>query len=455
MPRMTLDELARRLAAGKETSRSLVEASLAAIADSSLEGARAFISVDRQGALAAADYIDGLRRAGRAPSRFAGIPFSVKDLFDLAGEVTRAGSKVLQGEPAATSDAPAIARLKSQGFVVLGRTNMTEFAYSGVGLNPHYGTPLSPYDRTAGRIPGGSSSGAAVAIADGICGLGIGTDTGGSCRIPASYCGITGYKPSAGRVPTAGAFPLSSSFDSVGPLANSVACCATADAIMAGEGDRVIGTREAGGLGLAVLRDYVLDGLEVPVAAAFERALAGLTRAGVTLADMAFAELGDLPLINARGGILAAEAHHIHRDRMAARGAEYDRRVRTRIEMAAAISAADYLEYGRRRATMIAKFGRAFAGFDAVIMPTTLNTPPPVAALASDKEYLRFNAMSLRNTYVGNFLNGCSISLPMNGEGEAPCGLMLLAPWGHDAALFAAAAAVEAVLARRDAVRTP
>ncbi len=208
----TLAELASELASGKTTARALVEQSLAAIADPSGEGARAFITVDTEGARAAADHIDHLRKRGRAPSRFAGIPFSVKDIFDLAGEVTTAGSKVLQGAAPATADAPAIARLKQRGFIVFGRSNMTEFAYSGVGLNPHYGTPRSAFDRATGRIPGGSSSGAGVSVADGMCALAIGTDTGGSCRIPASYNGIVGYKPSTGRISTAGAFPLSASF---------------------------------------------------------------------------------------------------------------------------------------------------------------------------------------------------------------------------------------------------
>ena len=243
----TLAGLAFDLGAGRCSARSLVEASLAAIADPSGEGSRAFITVDDQGARATANHMDLLRRAGRQPSRFAGIPFSVKDLFDLAGEVTTAGSKVLAGARPASADAVAIARLKAQGFIVMGRTNMTEFAYSGVGLNPHYGTPRSPFDRQTGRIPGGSSSGAAVSVADAMVSLGIGSDTGGSCRIPASYCGITGYKPSHGRVPLSGAYPLSSSFDSIGPLANSVACCAAADAIMAGDWDGAIPVRSAPG----------------------------------------------------------------------------------------------------------------------------------------------------------------------------------------------------------------
>ena len=445
MVRATLKDLARNLADGKATSRSLVEASLAAIADPAGEGKRAFITVDAVGALAAADHMDGLRQRGRAPSPFAGIPFSVKDLFDLAGEVTTAGSKVLKDAAPAAADAPAIARLKQAGFVVLGRTNMTEFAYSGVGLNPHYGTPRSAFDRKTGRIPGGSSAGAAVSVADAMCALAIGSDTGGSCRIPASYNGIVGYKPSSGRVPTAGAYPLSARLDSVGPLATSAACCATADAIMAGDWDGVIATRESGALRLGVLKDYVLDGLEDAVAKAFDRSLAKLQRAGARLSDVRFPELGDLPAINAKGGIVAAEAYHQHRALIAAKGEFYDPRVRGRIETAAAITADDFLFYLDRRSTMIARFAEVFAGLDAVILPTTLNTPPAIADLAGDKDYMRFNAMSLRNTYAGNFLDGCSISLPMHEAGEAPSGFMLLAPWDHDRALFACAAAVESL----------
>ncbi len=200
---------------------------------------------------------------------------------------------------------------------------------------------------------------------------------------------------------------------------------------------------------MRVLRDYVLDGLEDKVAADFDQALKALAASGAALSDMAFPELRDLPAINGKGGIVAAEAYHVHRQRMAESGEHYDPRVMRRIAMAENISAADYLDYLQRRAAMIASFSRLFAGVDAVIMPTTLNTPPPVAALADDKEYLRYNAMSLRNTYIGNFLNGCAISLPMSRPAEAPTGLMLLAPWGQDDGLLAVAAAVEAAIERR------
>lgn len=442
----TLDQLAEGLASGKLTSRGLVEQSLAAIADPAGEGARTFTSVDAEGARAAADFADHQRRAGRAVSRLAGIPFSSKDIFDLAGEVTRAGSRVLDGAAPATADAVAIARLKARGMIVIGRTNMTEFAYSGVGLNPHYGTPRSPFDRATGRIPGGSSSGAGVSVADGMVSLSIGTDTGGSCRIPASYCGVVGYKSSHGRVPLTGCYPLSSSFDSIGPLGPSVACCATADAIMAGDWGGAVPKRQVRGLRLAVLKDFVLDGLAPGVERAFDRALASLTASGAVLADMAFPELRDIPSINSKGGIVAAEAWATHRRLIAEKGGGYDPRVRTRIELAETISAADYLDYFGRRRDMIRLFGERFEGFDAVLLPTTLNTPPAIAELAEDRDYLKFNAMALRNTYVGNFLNGCAISLPMQGRGEAPCGLMAMAPWGRDRALFGVAAEIERVL---------
>jgi aspartyl-tRNA(Asn)/glutamyl-tRNA(Gln) amidotransferase subunit A len=441
-----LAQLAEDLALGRVNSRELVEQSLAAITDPGGEGARTFISVDEEGGRAAADFADGQRKAGRAVSPLAGIPFSSKDIFDLAGEVTKAGSKVLEGAVPASADAVAIGRLKAAGMIVMGRTNMTEFAYSGVGLNPHYGSPRSPFDRATGRIPGGSSSGAGVSVADGMVSLAIGTDTGGSCRIPASYCGVVGYKSSHGRVPLAGCYPLSASFDTIGPLALSVDCCAKADALMAGDWDGIVPERQAGSLRLAVLRDFVLDGLSPGVEQAFGRALAALDASGARLADMAFPELLEIPSINSRGGIVAAEAWHTHRRLIGEKGQAYDPRVLTRMELGGAITAADYLDYVTRRRQMKGLFAGRFAGFDAVILPTTLNSAPAIAELAEDKDYLRFNAMSLRNTYVGNFLDGCAISLPMQGQGEAPCGLMALAPHGHDRALFGVAAALEKVL---------
>ena len=231
----TIEDHAKALADGSTSSRALVEQCLARIADPGGEGARAFIKVHAGPARAMADAMDTLRRVGREPSRYAGIPVALKDLFDIAGEATPAGSRVLADAPSAAAHAPVVQRMLAAGFVPVGRTNMTEFAFSGLGINPHYGTPCSPWDRAARRIPGGSSSGTAVSVSDGMAVAGLGTDTGGSCRIPAAFCGIVGYKPTARRVPITGVLPLAPSLDSVGPLAPSVACCAVIDAVLAGE----------------------------------------------------------------------------------------------------------------------------------------------------------------------------------------------------------------------------
>src|SRR6201990_107872 len=235
MPNPTLAALADDLDAGRTTARKLVEECIARIADPNGEGQRAFIHVDRDAALEAADAMDALRRAKAAPSRFAGIPVSIKDLFDIRGQVTRAGSRALEDSAPAEADAPVVARLRRAGFIVIGRTNMTEFAFSGIGINPHYGTPKSAWRRNVGHVPGGSSSGAAVWIADRMAYGALATDTGGSCRIPAAYNGITGYKPTQRRVPLDGGVPLSFTLDSFGPLARTVSCCAIMDAVLADE----------------------------------------------------------------------------------------------------------------------------------------------------------------------------------------------------------------------------
>jgi aspartyl-tRNA(Asn)/glutamyl-tRNA(Gln) amidotransferase subunit A len=443
---MTLISLATTLRDGKTSSRELVEQALAKIADPAGEGARAFIKVDAEGARAAADFSDLQRKRNRLASEFSGIPFSAKDLFDLAGEVTTAGSTVLRDAAPASADAPAIAALKSAGLIVLGRTNMTEFAYSGVGLNPHYGTPRSAYDRETGRIPGGSSAGAAVAVADGMCALSIGSDTGGSCRIPAAYNGIVGYKPSRGRISTKGAYPLSQRFDSVGPLANSVACCAAADAIMAGDWNGKIIPREISSLRIGVLKTAVLEGLDADVATAYERALKRLSKMGAKLVDFSFEELLEMPSLTVKGGIVAAEAFAHHRKLLASRGSEYDPRVRMRIDAASAISAADYLAILKRRAEIILHYKSKAREFDAVALPTVMIIPPPIAALAEDTEYLRLNGMSLRNTYIGNFLDCCAISIPVNEKGVPPVGFMLMGTWGEDESLFSVAQSVEHVV---------
>ena len=340
----TLEQTANALADGGTTSRALVEECLARIADPAGEGARAFIKTDADWARAMADAMDALRRAGRAPGRYAGIPVALKDLFDVVGQPTPAGSRVLADAPPAAAHAPVVQRLLAAGFVPLGRTNMTEFAFSGLGINPHYGTPLSPWDRAAGRIPGGSSSGTAVAVADGMAVAGLGTDTGGSCRIPAAFCGVVGYKPTARRVPIAGVLPLAPSLDSVGPLAPSVACCAAIDAVLAGEAPVVPTPAPLAGLRLAVPENLVLDGLDAAVATAFAHALSVLERAGARLVPTRFPAFDEIQAVNAKGGFAASEAYAWHRTLLAEKGDGYDPRIRVRIARGERMSAADYLD---------------------------------------------------------------------------------------------------------------
>src|SRR6266480_1372571 len=322
----SLAQLQSDLACGGK-SRNLVEQCLARIADPSGQGQRAFLKIHAEDALAAAEFYDPLRACGAAPSPFAGIPVSIKDLFDIAGDVTTAGSVVLKGASPARNDAPAVARLRAAGFIPIGRTDMTEFAFSGLGINPHYDTPFNPYERQAGRIPGGSSSGAAVSVTDAMAYGALGTDTGGSCRIPAALCGIVGFKPTAHRVPTAGAFPLSTSLDSVGPLAATVACCAVLDAVLAGEPVVDLVAFPLSGLRLALPQTMVLENVEPAVARAFESALAALRKAGARIADIALRELAELPQINAKGGLAPPEAYALHRALIAQAEKLYDPRV--------------------------------------------------------------------------------------------------------------------------------
>jgi aspartyl-tRNA(Asn)/glutamyl-tRNA(Gln) amidotransferase subunit A len=442
----TLHELSTALADGRTTSRTLVEACLARINDPQGEGRRTFVKVDADAARLQADAMDALRRAGRAPGPFAGIPFSIKDLADIAGQPTPAGSAVLAHAEPASAHAPVVSRILDAGFVVMGRTNMVEFAFSGLGINPHYDTPRSPWDRATGRIPGGSSSGAAVSISDQMAYGALGTDTGGSCRVPAAMCGITGYKPTARRVPTAGILPLSTSLDSVGPLANSVACCAAIDAVFAGEPQPDLTPVGVDGLRLAVPLGFVLEGMDTTVAATFERALSTLSAAGARVLPVEMKVLDDIAVANAGGGFAAAEAWAWHRRLLASRGDGYDPRVKSRILRGQSMTAADYLDLLAARADIIARFDAATSAYDAVLLPTCPLIPAPIAALDTDAEYARVNMLQLRNPSIGNFLDRCAISLPCHREGEAPVGLMLMGETLGDAWLFRVAAGVEAAL---------
>jgi aspartyl-tRNA(Asn)/glutamyl-tRNA(Gln) amidotransferase subunit A len=444
-PKPTVLGLAADLAAGRTTSRALVERALERIADPAGEGARTFRKTYAAEARAAADAQDTLRRAGYVASPLAGLPVSIKDLFDVAGEVTPAASKALDDRPPAAEDAPVVARLRAAGAVLVGRTNMTEFAFSGVGINPHYGTPGNPSDRRL--IPGGSSSGAAVSVADGEAVVAIGTDTGGSVRIPAALCGLAGFKPTQYRIPRDGVIPLSTTLDSIGPLANTVACCAVADAVMAGAPAAPPAPLPVLGLRLAVVQGYLVEGLAPAVASAFAAACTALSRAGARVADLPLAELEEIRAINAAGGFAPIEAYAWHRELLARRGGDYDPRVRSRIERAAGMSAVDYIALVAARADLVGRVAARTANFDALLLPTVAITAPPQAAFARDEDYRHLNAMILRNPSPINFLDRCAATLPIHPPGTPPVGLMVVGEHGGDRRLLAVARGIEAALA--------
>jgi len=444
----TLEQLAADLASGRTTARQLTEDCLAKIADPAGEGARVFIRVEREAAIEAASAMDGLRKAGAAPSRFAGIPISIKDLFDIKGQVTRAGSRALEDSPPAEADAVAVARLRRAGFVVIGRSNMTEFAYSGIGINPHFGTPKNIWRRDIGYVPGGSSSGAAVSVIDGMAHVGLGTDTGGSCRIPAAYNGLVGFKPTQRRVSLAGTVPLSPTLDSIGPLARSVQCCAIVDSVLADEPIVPLLPRPASRMRLALPTTVVLDDLDPAVAATFERAVAALVREGASVERISVPEFLDIGVINAKGGFAAAESYGWHRFLLTSKGDVYDPRVAARILLGESQSAADYIDLIAARRSLIMRMAERLAPFDAMVLPTTANAPPRIQDLADDRAFNHANLLSLRNCSLINMIDGCAISLPAHREGEIPVGLMLAAVGGSDRTLFALAAGIENVLRR-------
>jgi aspartyl-tRNA(Asn)/glutamyl-tRNA(Gln) amidotransferase subunit A len=443
----TVAQLTAELDRGRTTSRALVEQALARIADRDGEGRRAFLEVYAESARAAADYSDQLRKKGVKRSAVEGLPVSLKDLFDVAGEVTRAGSKLLAGRAPANTDAPAVARLRAAGAVLIGRTNMVEFAFGGVGLNPHYGTPKNPYDRKAGRVPGGSSSGAAVAQADGMCVMALGTDTRGSIRGPSALCGVVGFKPTARRVPREGAFPLSFALDSVGPLANSVACCAAYDAVLSGEPDNWPAV-PVQMLRLLLPLSSALEDLDAQVSKAFESALERLSKAGALIVKVPVPAFDRQTEYFKGGGFAGAESYYIHRQWLDRLG-EYDPRVGKRILLGKDLSGADYVSLGFLRREFQAEIEALATPFDAILMPTVPCIAPTIAeADANDEAYFRWNGRILRNNGLVNFLDGCAVSLPCHEPGSPPVGLTVCGTAGTDRRLLAVAAAIEKALAR-------
>ncbi|WP_324754083.1 amidase [Roseovarius sp. Pro17] len=437
-----LAELERQLKTGEVSSAELTSTCLDRILDAKGEGSRTFTMIDPDLSCGTAHNADTLRKRGDISSPLAGIPVSIKALFDIGGKVTTAGSTVLATAATARADAAAVARLRAAGMVVMGHTNMTEFAYSGLGLNPHYGTPGNPADRS--RIPGGSSSGAAVSVADGMAAAALGTDTGGSCRIPAAFCGLVGFKPTARRVPLTGAFPLSQSYDSIGPIARTVDCCARLDAVLADDPTPEPEMPPLADLRIAVLDNYVTESMEEPVARAYQTALDVLAKAGAVLTSLRLDGLDDLPALNARGGIIAAEALQVHQELLKTHGDAYDPRVAVRILKAESQYAGELEDLLAKRTQMIAVADAATRDFDAVLMPTTPMEAPRFDALNADEDlYGSTNLLALRNPTVANFLDRCAITLPLPIGSGLPVGLMLMGRTMGDRHLLAIARRVE------------
>ena len=427
------------------SARDRLEQALARIADPAGEGARACLAVYADSARAAADAADARARQGTPLGPLDGAIVSLKDLFDVRGEPTRAASKVLADSPPAESDAPIVQRLRAAGAVIVAKTNMSEFAFTGVGINPHFGTPANPADRT--RVPGGSSSGAGVAVADRLCEIAIGSDTGGSVRIPSALCGVVGFKPSQYRVSRDGAFPLSYTLDSIGPLARSVAECAAADAVMAGEVPSPLHSAPVAGLRLGVPRSDALLPQDETVSRAFADALARLRGAGAQVSDEPIALIDRMMTANQKGGFAASEAYAIHRHRLEQRGGEVDPYIRMRIERGAAMSAADYVDLVRTRAELVRAMDAWLQDLDALVMPTTPIVAPTFAETQSPETFARKNVALLAHPTIANFFDLTAISLPLPRNGGLPVGLMLIARNGQDRRLLRMAAGVERLLA--------
>jgi len=427
------------------SSRDRLEQALARIADPRGEGKRACLTVYTEAARAAADAADARARAGISLGPLDGTIVSIKDLFDVAGEPTRAGSKILIDAPPAKEDAAVVRRLRAAGAVIVAKTNMSEFAFSILGVNPHHGTPGNPADRT--RVPGGSSSGAAVAAADGMCEIAIGTDTGGSTRAPAAYCGVTGFKPSKFRVPTDGAFPLSYMLDSIGPIAKTVSACAMADAVLAGDQPWTVEPAPLLGLRLGVAQGLPMRDLDLTMNTRLNRATEALNSAGASLSDEAIPLWDDVARVQAKASFSSIEAYAIHRQWVTTRAADYDPNVLTRILQGRDVSAAEYIAMQRERATLVRAMDARLADLDALILPTTPTVAPTIAEVSTPETFAPKNALGLRNTALINFFDLCAISLPLPGPGELPVGLMVVGRNGQDRKLFRIAAAIEQLFA--------
>lgn len=406
-----------------------------------------FTQIYRERALAQAKELDDSTQRGDALGALQGMVVSLKDNFDVAGETTLAGTVVCQGEPAAKKDAVAVARLRAAGAIFIGKTNMSEFAFSGVGINPHYGTPRNPCDKQTPRVPGGSSAGAAVSVALGLAQVGLGTDTGGSIRIPAALCGLVGFKGTQSRIPRTGVMELSRTLDTVGVITQTVREALWVEGVLSQQ--PLPNTPLAlSGVRLAVPQTLFLDDVQPEVAKAFGNALSRLSAAGAQVVEIAFSELAEIAPRSVPGGFSPVEGYAAHHARIDSAPEKIDPRVLARMALGKGVSAADYLGLLDRRQAWIAQAQHALHGFDAMLCPTVPLLAPEIAPLVQDDEaFFKANRLLLRNPAVINYLDGCAISLPCHAPDELPVGLMVSCVGGQDARLAQLALAMETCLA--------
>ncbi len=442
-----LQDAAALVQAGQVSAVEMLKAALA-VADG-VACQHVFIRRFEPQAWACAMATDAALDAGVPLLPLAGLAVSVKDLFDVAGQPTTAGSRAMDDAAPASADCPAVARLRAAGAALIGHTNLSEFAYSGVGINPHFGTPVNPATQglnATPRIPGGSTSGGAVSVAAGAAWAALGSDTGGSIRIPAALQGLVGFKNTQRLTPLAGAVPLSGTLDTACAITRSVRDAVLLHAVLAARTPRPL-QRPLHALRLAVPTAVMLDGLDTDVARAFQRTLARLSAAGAQLQDIALAPLSDLADLQSQGGFTAAESWAWHRSRLASREADYDPRVVLRIRRGEAMSAADYIDLLQARSRWISSVETAVQGFDALLSPTVPMVAPALAPLlSSDKRFFAINALLLRNPSAVNMLDGCAITLPCHTPDQLPVGLMVWGPALADDSVLGVALAIEAVL---------
>ncbi len=453
----SLPELVHALETDQVRARDLIEDAISISAQPDSERDRIFIDFKPEEARKQADIIDQQRKQNRHRSPFAGIAFTSKDIFDLQGQTTCAGSVILKDNPPAKHHAKAIHHLLKAGMINIGRTNMTEFAYSGIGLNPHYGTPASIWksfdkqNKTMRRchVPGGSSSGAAVSVAEGIVPLAIGTDTGGSCRIPAAFNGICGFKSTFGRIATKGVFPLAKSLDSVGPLARDVGTIGWAVSLLErGYHHDMFKpiAKSNSHLTLAVLHDFVLEDLDLEVANAFEAALYKISQAGHTIKAVHIKDLNRLPEINASGGISAVEAYAIHQRWLSQYQGSYDPKIYQRIMCGKNISAVEYLDILNFQNTVRHSLNALYQEVNAIVLPCVKMLAPTIEKAKQNEHYGAINFGCLRNSFIANFASQCAITLPMHDEQKSPSGFMLMGQAHDDKRLIAIAQVIEDIL---------